>query len=154
MATFAFSVEQPDQFLDPVAAQTRLDGRSVAALQGRAGCPEGPLCGRPVSGSLQSEPKLHVGDRLMNRAGESPPDSPSRLSAIELRAFLDRELPDWLPTIDPVNEPGLKNAWNLSALDYLSRLSRMRKAAKRAAVRFDDVDVIAAPTVAKTGKGI
>jgi aspartyl-tRNA(Asn)/glutamyl-tRNA(Gln) amidotransferase subunit A len=69
------------------------------------------------------------------------------LSAIELRAFLDRELPDWLPTIDPVNEPGLKNAGNLSALDYLSRLSRMREAAKRAAVRFDDVDVIAAPTV-------
>jgi len=69
------------------------------------------------------------------------------LSAIELRAFLDHELPDWLPTIDPVNAPGLKNAENLSARDYLSRLARMRDAAKSAAARFDDVDVIAAPTV-------
>jgi len=69
------------------------------------------------------------------------------LSAIELRAFLDHELPDWLPTIDPVNAPGLKNAENLSARDYLSRLARMRDAAKSAVARFDDVDVIAAPTV-------
>src|SRR5690242_3045082 len=69
------------------------------------------------------------------------------LSAIELRAFLDHELPDWLPTIDPVNAPGLKNAENLSARDYLSRLARMRDAARSAAARFDDVDVIAAPTV-------
>jgi hypothetical protein len=32
------------------------------------------------------------------------------VSAIELRTFLDRELPDWLATIDPVNLPALKNA--------------------------------------------
>ena len=32
------------------------------------------------------------------------------VSAIELRAFLDRELPDSLKTIDPVNVPALKNA--------------------------------------------
>jgi aspartyl-tRNA(Asn)/glutamyl-tRNA(Gln) amidotransferase subunit A len=69
------------------------------------------------------------------------------ISAIELRAFLDRELPDWLATIDPVNAPALRNAENLSARDYLSRRSRMLEAAKRAAARFDDVDVIALPTV-------
>ena len=34
------------------------------------------------------------------------------VSAIELRAFLDHELPDWLATIDPVNVPALKNAEN------------------------------------------
>ena len=32
------------------------------------------------------------------------------VSAIELPTFLDRELPDWLATIDPVNLPALKNA--------------------------------------------
>jgi aspartyl-tRNA(Asn)/glutamyl-tRNA(Gln) amidotransferase subunit A len=32
------------------------------------------------------------------------------VSAIELRIFLDRELPDWLATIDPVNVPALKRA--------------------------------------------
>ena len=69
------------------------------------------------------------------------------VSAIELRAFLDRELPDWLATVDPVNAPALKNAENLSARDYLARLLRLMEAAKSAAARFDDVDVIATPTV-------
>ena len=69
------------------------------------------------------------------------------VSAIELRAFLDRELPDWLATIDPVNAPALKNAENLSAREYLTRRLRLLDAAKSAAARFDDVDVIATPTV-------
>jgi aspartyl-tRNA(Asn)/glutamyl-tRNA(Gln) amidotransferase subunit A len=69
------------------------------------------------------------------------------VSAIELRAFLDRELPDWLATIDPVNAPALKNAENLSAREYLTRRLRLLEAAKSAAARFDDIDVIAMPTV-------
>jgi aspartyl-tRNA(Asn)/glutamyl-tRNA(Gln) amidotransferase subunit A len=69
------------------------------------------------------------------------------VSAIELRAFLDRELPEWLNTIDPVNAPALKNAENLSARDYLDRRLRLIAAAKTAAAHFDDVDVIATPTV-------
>jgi aspartyl-tRNA(Asn)/glutamyl-tRNA(Gln) amidotransferase subunit A len=68
-------------------------------------------------------------------------------SAIELRAFLDRELPDWLATIDPVNAPALKNAENLSAREYLTRRLRLADAANSAAARFDEVDVIATPTV-------
>ena len=68
------------------------------------------------------------------------------VSAIELRTFLDRELPDWLETIDPVNMPALKNAENLSAREYLTRRLRLLEAAKSAVARFDDVDVIAAPT--------
>ena len=69
------------------------------------------------------------------------------ISAIELRAFLDRELPGWLATIDPVNAPALLNAEKLSAREYLSRRARMQEAANGAAARFDDVDVIALPTV-------
>jgi aspartyl-tRNA(Asn)/glutamyl-tRNA(Gln) amidotransferase subunit A len=69
------------------------------------------------------------------------------VSAIELRAFLDRELPEWLATIDPVNAPALTNAEKLSARDYLARRLRLRDAAIGAAARFDDVDVIATPTV-------
>jgi aspartyl-tRNA(Asn)/glutamyl-tRNA(Gln) amidotransferase subunit A len=69
------------------------------------------------------------------------------LSGIELRAFLDRELPDWLETIDPVNAPALKNAENLSAREYLTRRLRLLEAAKSAAARFHHVDVIATPTV-------
>jgi aspartyl-tRNA(Asn)/glutamyl-tRNA(Gln) amidotransferase subunit A len=69
------------------------------------------------------------------------------VSAIELRGFLDRKLPDWLATIDPVNAPALKNAENLSAREYLARRLRLLDAAKTTAARFDDIDVIAAPTV-------
>ena len=69
------------------------------------------------------------------------------VSAIELRAFLDRELPDWLATIDPVNAPALRNAENLPAREYLSRRLRLVEAARSAAACFDDVDVIATPTV-------
>ena len=68
------------------------------------------------------------------------------VSAIELRTFLDRELPDWLETIDPVNVPALKNAENLSAREYLTRRLRLLELAKSVVTRFDDVDVIAAPT--------
>ncbi len=68
------------------------------------------------------------------------------VSAIELRTFLDRELPDWLATIDPVNVPALRNAENLSAREYLTRRLRLLDLAKSAVARFDDVDIIAAPT--------
>ena len=72
------------------------------------------------------------------------------VSGIELRAFLDRELPDWIATIDPVNAPAIKNAEILSARTYLARRLRLAEAAKTAAARFDDVDVIATPTVMLT----
>ncbi len=72
------------------------------------------------------------------------------VSAIELRSFLDRELPEWLSTIDPVNAPALKNAENLSAREYLSRRLRLVDAARTVAAHFDDVDVIATPTVLAT----
>ena len=61
-----------------------------------------------------------------------------------------RELPDWLATIDPVNVPALKAAENLSAREYLTRRLRLLDAANSAAARFDDVDVIATPTVMVT----
>jgi aspartyl-tRNA(Asn)/glutamyl-tRNA(Gln) amidotransferase subunit A len=72
------------------------------------------------------------------------------VSGIELRAFLDRELPDWLATIDPVNAPAVNGAEKLSARDYLSRRLRLAAAAKAVVSRFDDVDVIATPTVQLT----
>src|SRR5262244_2718969 len=43
------------------------------------------------------------------------------LSAIELRSFLDRELPQWLDQLDPVIAPAVRSAESLSALDYLAR---------------------------------
>ena len=54
------------------------------------------------------------------------------VSAIELRAFLDRELPDWLTTIDPVNVPALKRPCqraNISPAGFAC--ARQRKARLR-----------------------
>ena len=72
------------------------------------------------------------------------------LSAIELRSFLDRELPDWLAQLDPVIAPALRDAESLSARDYLARIARLRALARSAALRLDAVDVIASPTLCLT----
>ncbi len=72
------------------------------------------------------------------------------VSGIELRAFLDRELPDWIATIDPVNAPPVKAAGSIGAPEYINRLMRLAAAAQAAVQRFDHVDVIATPTVMLT----
>ena len=72
------------------------------------------------------------------------------LSAIELRSFLDCELPQWLDQLDPVITPVVRNAENLSARQYLARVSRLNNLARAAAPRLDRVDVIASPTLCLT----
>jgi aspartyl-tRNA(Asn)/glutamyl-tRNA(Gln) amidotransferase subunit A len=72
------------------------------------------------------------------------------LSAIELRSFLDQELPDWLAQLDPIIAPAVRNAETLNARDYLARIARIRALARTAAPRFDGVDVIASPTLCVT----
>src|SRR6516162_7608164 len=57
------------------------------------------------------------------------------LSAIELRSFLDRELPDWLAQLDPVIAPALRDE-SLSARDYLARIARLRALARSAGPRL------------------
>src|SRR5262249_58605408 len=48
------------------------------------------------------------------------------LSAIELRSFLDRELPEWLDQLDPMIAPAVRNAEGLSAREYLAPTARLR----------------------------
>jgi aspartyl-tRNA(Asn)/glutamyl-tRNA(Gln) amidotransferase subunit A len=72
------------------------------------------------------------------------------LSAIELRSFLDRELPDWLGQLDPIMAPAVRGAEGVSAGEYLGRLGRLKSLAGRAAPRFDGIDVIATPTLCLT----
>ncbi|HUB97964.1 MAG TPA: amidase [Stellaceae bacterium] len=71
-------------------------------------------------------------------------------SAIELRVFLDQELPQWLGELDPIMAQAVRGAEALSARDYLARLQRTRRLARIAAQRFADVDVIASPTLPVT----
>jgi len=71
-------------------------------------------------------------------------------SAIELRSFLDRELPEWLAQLDPVIAPAIRNAESLSAKDYLARIAQIRALARTAAPRLDALDAIASPTLCLT----
>jgi aspartyl-tRNA(Asn)/glutamyl-tRNA(Gln) amidotransferase subunit A len=72
------------------------------------------------------------------------------VSAIELRSFLDQELPDWLEQLDPIIAPAVRDAESLSARVYLARLARLKELARRAVPRFDGIDVIASPTLCIT----
>ena len=72
------------------------------------------------------------------------------LSAIELRSFLDRELPEWLDQLDPVIAPAVRNAEGLSAREYLARTARLGDLARAAVPRLDAIDVIASPTLCLT----
>ena len=72
------------------------------------------------------------------------------VSAVELRSFLDQELPDWLAQLDPVIAPAVCNAETLSARDYLARIAQLRALSRSAAPRLDAVDVIASPTLCLT----
>jgi aspartyl-tRNA(Asn)/glutamyl-tRNA(Gln) amidotransferase subunit A len=72
------------------------------------------------------------------------------LSAIELRSFLDAQLPEWLAQLDPVIAPAVRNAETLSARDYLARVERLRTLAQSAEPRLAAVDVIASPTLCLT----
>ena len=72
------------------------------------------------------------------------------LSAIELRSFLDQQLPDWLEQLDPIMAPAVFGAEKLTAREYLGRLSRLKALAHSAALRWDGIDVIATPTLCLT----
>lgn len=72
------------------------------------------------------------------------------VSAIELRRFLDRELPDWIATLDPINAPVIARAATVADELYQGRLARLAAPAAAVATSLADVDVIAAPTLVVT----
>jgi len=69
------------------------------------------------------------------------------VSGPELRAFLDLELPEWIPVIDKINNKVIQAAATLPTSVYLQRQYRLARLARSAAAQFDDVDVIACPTL-------
>jgi aspartyl-tRNA(Asn)/glutamyl-tRNA(Gln) amidotransferase subunit A len=68
-------------------------------------------------------------------------------TGVELLAFLRRDLPDWLGILDP-NVGGRMNAVSqVAAVDYVTRMDLWQDLASRVLPRFDDVDVMIAPTI-------
>ncbi|MDE1902221.1 MAG: amidase [Alphaproteobacteria bacterium] len=72
------------------------------------------------------------------------------VSAIELRRFLDRELPAWITTLDPINAPVIARAAAIPEETYRGRLARLAAPAASVTATLADVDVIATPTLAVT----
>jgi aspartyl-tRNA(Asn)/glutamyl-tRNA(Gln) amidotransferase subunit A len=72
------------------------------------------------------------------------------LSSVELRSFLDQELPEWIDQLDPIMAPAVRGAEGVSAREYLARVGRLNALARSAARCFDGIDVIATPTLCLT----
>jgi hypothetical protein len=58
------------------------------------------------------------------------------LSAVELRNFLDQELPEWLDQLDPIMASAVRGAESVSAREYLGRVGRLKSLASCAAPCF------------------
>lgn len=72
------------------------------------------------------------------------------LAGPELYAFLRRELPDWMPTLDPIVRQRVMAVENLTAHEYLDRAAALNRIAMDADSRLRTVDAIVSPTVALT----
>jgi aspartyl-tRNA(Asn)/glutamyl-tRNA(Gln) amidotransferase subunit A len=69
------------------------------------------------------------------------------VSAIELRRFLDRELPDWIAALDPINAPVIARAATIPDGLYRGRLARLAALAATVTATLSDIDVVASPTL-------
>ncbi|MGH6968320.1 MAG: amidase [Stellaceae bacterium] len=69
------------------------------------------------------------------------------VSAIELRRFLDRELPEWIATLDPINAPVIARAATVPDELYRNRLTRLATLAASVTASLAEIDVMAAPTL-------
>ena len=144
--------------MDPVGFITRAATRDLAGV--RIGCGDPFLwrdCDEGIAETVQEAVDTLVQAGAVARDEALPQAEEAYaafleggLSAIELRSFLDQELPDWLEQLDPVIAPAVRNAETLSARDYLARIARLRAMARSAAPHFHDVDVIASPTLCLT----
>ena len=72
------------------------------------------------------------------------------VSAIELRRFLDRALPAWITTLDPINAPVIARAATIPEGTYRGRLARLTAPAASVMTTLADIDVIATPTLTVT----
>ena len=66
---------------------------------------------------------------------------------IELKEFLQSELPEWLETADPVVGSRIKSSSSVDAAEYLRRLRILKTLGTAVQDHFAKVDLIACPTI-------
>lgn len=72
------------------------------------------------------------------------------LTPPELYRFLERDLPDWIETMDPNVRTRMEAGKDLSSWEYLQRADRFKAIGALAAERLKTVDVLVTPSVATT----
>ncbi|HLI11411.1 MAG TPA: amidase [Alphaproteobacteria bacterium] len=72
------------------------------------------------------------------------------VASAECDAFLEAELPDWRPHLDPIITIRIADGGAIPARDLLLRYRRMQRLSREVVACFEGLDVIAAPTVPVT----
>ena len=83
-------------------------------------------------------PNAEMAINMRNRGGTA---------SVELIEFLNSELPDWLDNLDIVISERVKLGGDISAVEYLSRVRQIKQEQEKVLAKFDQFDVLAAPTV-------
>ncbi|MFO0997962.1 MAG: amidase [Alphaproteobacteria bacterium] len=65
--------------------------------------------------------------------------------SVELKQFLDDELPEWKKTLDPVIQRRVEDGGSISALEYIRRRRFIVEKGKAANARLAEVDVLVTP---------
>ncbi len=69
------------------------------------------------------------------------------ITAAEFAAFINTELPDWKATLDPNVRGRFERMEAVPAIDYISRLWRLREVAAKVMARMAPFDFVIGPTV-------
>jgi aspartyl-tRNA(Asn)/glutamyl-tRNA(Gln) amidotransferase subunit A len=65
--------------------------------------------------------------------------------SVELKQFLDDELPQWKTTLDPIIQRRVEDGGSISAIEYIRRRRFIAEKGKAANARLAEVDVLATP---------
>jgi aspartyl-tRNA(Asn)/glutamyl-tRNA(Gln) amidotransferase subunit A len=143
---------------DPLAFEQRIATLELGGVTiGIAGSPFWDDCGPGIAEAVRGalDELARGGARLC----EAPfPEAAESIAlfrhggpvSAECDAFVERELPEWRASLDPIIVARIADGGAISARELLQRYERLRVLAASAATRFSDCDVIASPTVART----
>jgi len=101
----------------------------------------GELTGKGMSAVSIALPELDEADEIFRRGG---------LAAPEFAAFINGEMADFKPTLDPNVAARFERMEAITAIDYLSRRKRLEELAVAVDARMVEDDVVLAPTTAIT----
>jgi aspartyl-tRNA(Asn)/glutamyl-tRNA(Gln) amidotransferase subunit A len=97
------------------------------------------LTAKGVSAVSLSLPEVEAAHEIFTQGG---------LAAPEFAAFINGEMVDWKPTLDPNVAARFERMEAITAVDYLHRRQRLEELAIAAGARMAEVDAILAPTTA------